>query len=397
MKPLTLVPTSTGALLFDRRDGQLDAYTAAAAKVLHRLLDEAAFDVVAGAPPWVSELVQRLVQRAALDGNGHLQARCARGAGALLPPITLHVEISGVCNLDCTHCFAAPLPRTSQALTRDELCALFNDATELGVCRLSLTGGEPLLRRDLLDIVDDAAAAGLAPSLVTNGLIHDLGTAEALAARLRDHRLLWLSVSLDGATATTNDAIRGVGVFARVVERLALLRTAGAPFSIAFTVHPALVDEVDACVALARDVGAEAAIFRPLYPVGAARTRPEMWLSREQWDLAVARVEAAGGTVAADDEHGAALFPADACAAGFTQASIGLDGRVSPCGFLGAAHDGPSVRDVPLSTSWAMGATFRDVRDHGGSFDGGCRARSQAAYGSALARDPWRRGLPILR
>ena len=166
MIALTLIPAPFGALLYDRRDGRLDAWAADAAAVLQALCTRSAFDV---ADDDSAPLIEELAARGLLDGNGRLAARQVRGAGPLLPPITVHLEVSGVCNLACVHCFAAPLPRQVPALTRDQLRALFDDAAALGACRLSLTGGEPLLRRDLPAIIDDAAAAGLSPTVITNG------------------------------------------------------------------------------------------------------------------------------------------------------------------------------------------------------------------------------------
>jgi MoaA/NifB/PqqE/SkfB family radical SAM enzyme len=81
---------------------------------------------------------------------------------------------------------------------------------------------------------------------------------------------VWLNVSLDGATAKTNDRVRGAGTFDRVVENLRLLGQ-HARFTLAFTVMSTNVHEIEACAELAARVGALTAVFRPLYPVGIAR------------------------------------------------------------------------------------------------------------------------------
>ena len=112
--------------------------------------------------------------------------------------------------------FAGELPRKAD-LTLAEIDALFAELAALGTFRIGLTGGEPLLRTDLFAIVDAALAHGLHPCLTTTGLLIDERVA-ALARRADDG--LGQSVSLDGATAATNDAIRGAGTFAEVTRRL---------------------------------------------------------------------------------------------------------------------------------------------------------------------------------
>jgi MoaA/NifB/PqqE/SkfB family radical SAM enzyme len=103
---------------------------------------------------------------------------------------------------------------------RAELDGLFTEMAAMGSFRLGLTGGEPLLRRDRFDITDLATSHGLHPCVTTNGLLITEEAARDFAAR----RLVWLSISPDGATAATNDRVRGAGTFDRVLGRIAVLR-----------------------------------------------------------------------------------------------------------------------------------------------------------------------------
>jgi MoaA/NifB/PqqE/SkfB family radical SAM enzyme len=136
----------------------------------------------------------------------------------------------------------------------------------VGSFPLGLTGGEPLLRKDLFDIIDLATNHGLHPCVTTNGLLVD----EEVARAFGERDLVWLNVSLEGATAESNDAVSGTGSFDRVMDRLAVLRR-HTTFTLAFTITSANVDEIEACVRLSEQVGASTAVFRPLYPVGVAR------------------------------------------------------------------------------------------------------------------------------
>ena len=163
-----------------------------------------------------------------------------------------------------------------------------------GSFRLGLTGGEPLMRRDLFDVIDAAHDYGLHPCLTTNGLLID----EHVARQLGRRRPLRLSVSLEGAMASTNDAVRGTGTFDRVLANVGILGR-HAPFSLAMTVMRTNLDEIEDFAALAREVGAEAAVFRPLYPVGRARQHIESMTTWRQYAEAIDRL--------------AGSLPADAC------------------------------------------------------------------------------------
>jgi MoaA/NifB/PqqE/SkfB family radical SAM enzyme len=249
-------------------------------------------------------------------------------------------------------------------------------------------------------VVDAATDAGLHPCLTTNGFF----LTDALARELGRRPLVWLNVSLDGARPETNDAVRGEGSFARTMERLRSLAE-HARFTLAFTLTQHNVHEVEDCVALARSVGAHTAVFRPLYPTGAALTRLELMPRFEAYRGALDRLAA----LASDGRDGARLgrtlepFGPSAraevsakvtrghgCGAANTVCSVSVDGRVNPCSFLGPDFDSASVRERPFRAIWDEGATFVRLRaSEGEAFGGGCRARSLALAGSVHARDPW--------
>jgi MoaA/NifB/PqqE/SkfB family radical SAM enzyme len=320
--------------------------------------------------------------------------------GFLTGPLVTHLEVNAVCNLKCVHCFAGELPRKERALELDELDELdelFAQLARVGAMRLALSGGEPLMRKDLYELVDLAIGHGLRVSLTTNGLLLDESHARALAAR----EMLWLSVSLDGATRESNDAIRGAGTYDAVLERVSVLR-GRVPFSLAMTVTRTNAGEARAFAQLARAVGASGAVLRPLYPTRLAKERPELAPSFAQYRAALAEL-----TEGAAMDEGCGLSEpygptqredtlADVvghvgCGAGTTLAAISSAGIVSPCSFLGASFDGPSIRQQPFASIWNDADVFTRLRGPLAveSFSGGCRARSLAYAGSAFARDPW--------
>jgi [mycofactocin precursor peptide]-tyrosine decarboxylase / 3-amino-5-[(4-hydroxyphenyl)methyl]-4,4-dimethylpyrrolidin-2-one synthase len=277
--PLVLIPQFFGSVVFDRRTSRYLPFDGEATEVLTGLLAAPIGEVLAGArDAGHRDRIARFFEHFYELGFFTVDTRFAGVAldidppvDHLVAPLAVHLEVVSACNLGCTHCFAGELPRRERRLTLDELDLLFAEMASLGSFRLGLTGGEPLLRKDIFYIVDLAVGHGLAPCVTTNGLL----ITEQVAREFGRRELVWLNVSLEGASAQTNDSVRGEGTFARVLDRLAVLRR-HARFTLAFTVMRTNVDEIEACARLAHDVGADTAVFRPLYPVGVAQHHLEL-------------------------------------------------------------------------------------------------------------------------
>ena len=387
MKPLVLIPEFFGSLVFDRRTSRYLPFDRDATELLLRLGRDPALrhDEV--------DFYSYFYDAGFFGPDGRLAAEVlplTPPTDHLAGPLAVHLEIVGACNLKCIHCFAGDLPRNDAALSLAEMDSLFATFARLGSFRLGLTGGEPLLRRDLFDIVDAAAAQGLHPCLTTNGLL----ITDRVAREFGRRDLVWLNVSLDGATAASNDRIRGAGTFDRVLEKLRILGR-HARFTIAFTIMSSNAGEVEACAALAREVGAHAAVFRPLYPVGIAARHPELMPTYTQYADALEHL--AGDLHPVDPfspqsrgRQQSKITLNNGCGAGNLVCSISVRGDVNPCSFLGPAHDAGNVRDTPFEEIWNSSAGFAQLRScKDEQFCGGCRARSQAATGSIHGRDPW--------
>jgi len=380
VRPLVVIPQHFGSLVFDRRTSTYAPFDHDATALLVRALATSAREL--GVPEFVATFERAGYFRP--DGRlaGTLLA-ATPPPDHLLGPLATHVEVIAACNLTCRHCFAGELPRKT-SLTLGELDRLFGELAALGSFRLGLTGGEPLLRKDLLDIIDAALAHGLHPCLTTNGLLLD----ERLARELGRRELVWLNVSLDGATAATSDAVRGSGTFDAVVAKL---RAVGRHmrFSLAFTITSASASEVEACAELARALGAYTAVFRPLYPVGVAREHGELMPSFAQYTGALGRLMDCGWSPGLRADTQAVTYRGPGCGAANLIASVSASGDVNPCSFLGAAFESGNVRERPFGEIWRAGHAFRRLREARGEFRGGCRARALAAHGDAFARDPW--------
>jgi [mycofactocin precursor peptide]-tyrosine decarboxylase / 3-amino-5-[(4-hydroxyphenyl)methyl]-4,4-dimethylpyrrolidin-2-one synthase len=402
--PLVLIPQYFGSLVFDRRTSRYLPFDSEAT-VLLRALHERPIDAVLAAVPdaderaAVRDFISCFYERGFFGLNGRLAAQVLNvdmPADHLVGPLAVHLEIVGACNLTCSHCFAGVLPRNHHPLTVAEMDRLFGDLAQIGSLRLGLTGGEPLLRKDLCDILDAATVRGLHPCLTTNGLL----LTEEIARQLGQRELVWLNVSLDGPDAATNDAVRGAGTFAAVLEKLKVLRR-HARFTLAFTVMRTNADLVTRCAELAYCLGAHTAVFRPLYPAGVALQHLDLMPTFEQYSQALdelADMVSPGTDLRSLDAFGPEsrgatqprIHTSHTCGAGQHVCSISVQGDVNPCSFLGPAFNGGNIRDTPFAVLWRTSQQFRRMRQaSAGGFEGGCRARSLAFAGSADAADPW--------
>jgi MoaA/NifB/PqqE/SkfB family radical SAM enzyme len=405
--PLALIPQHFGCLVFDRRTSRYYPFDRQCARLLARLVERPIRRVVEHHPE--AAAVKAFYQRFQRLGFFDLNGRLAAGILDLDPPqdhlagpLAVHLEVTDACAERCAHCFASAGAGSAgpDLLSFRELDRLFAELAAMGSFRLGITGGEPLLRPDLLELLDSAVDHGLIPCVTTSGLLLDERLARGLGAR----PLAWLNVSLEGATAATSDRVRGEGTFDRVLANLLLLRE-HARFTLAFTVTRESAREIEACARLAAEVGASAAVFRPLYPVGRACSHPELMPDYDDYIDGIARLESLDGTLEVMEPFGplarvssqARVYTAPGCGAANLVASVSCTGVVNPCSFLGPAHDAGSIRERPFAEIWHHSPVFKDLRAGGrgeappraGAFEGGCRARALALSGGADRSDPW--------
>ena len=135
-------------------------------------------------------------------------------------PICLTWELTYACNLACVHCLSSSGRRDPRELTTSECRALIDELQRMQVFYVNIGGGEPTVRSDFWELVDYATAHQVGVKFSTNGSRITSDLAERLAAS--DY--VDVQVSIDGATARVNDAVRGEGSYAtalRAMERLA--------------------------------------------------------------------------------------------------------------------------------------------------------------------------------
>ncbi len=176
-------------------------------------------------------------------------------------------ETTAACNLRCSHCRRTDVLDESSPdeLSTHEAERLVDELSGWGRCILVLSGGEPLLRPDIFHLMGYAAKKRLIVALATNGTLID----RDVAKRIHESGVDRVSVSLDGADASTHDAFRRLpGSFRSALAGVKALRAEGVPFQINVTVARHNADQLDEMVSLTKALGAVALHLFLLVPVG---------------------------------------------------------------------------------------------------------------------------------
>jgi PqqA peptide cyclase len=196
-------------------------------------------------------------------------------------PIGLLAELTLRCPLACPYC-SNPLALEERA---NELGAamwarVFEEAAAMDVLQVHLSGGEPASRRDLVDIVASAHAAGLYSNLITSAI----GLDRARLARLKTAGLDHVQVSLQDVDATSADHIAGyAGAHARKLAFARALVDEGLAFTVNGVIHRANIGHVAAFVETAASMGAgRVEIAHAQYYGWALRNRPSLMPTRAQ-------------------------------------------------------------------------------------------------------------------
>jgi mycofactocin radical SAM maturase len=304
-------------------------------------------------------------------------------------PICLTWELTYACNLACVHCLSSSGRRDPRELNTEECIAVVDELRDLQVFYVNIGGGEPMLRPDFFDIIGYATEHQMGVKFSTNGTYIDRAAAQRLAAM--DY--LDIQLSIDGATADVNDAVRGEGSFAAARRAMDHLAEADfGPFKISLVVTRHNVDQLDAYLEMADSYDAQLRVTR-LRPAGrGADTWHELHPTQDQqrqlyhWLMARPNV-LTGDSFFHLSALGDPLPGLNLCGAGRVVCLIDPVGDVYACPFV--IHDefhAGSVKDPGGFTSvWRESELFTSLREPSspgacascGSYDacqGGCMA-----------------------
>ena len=195
----------------------------------------------------------------AIPASVPLRQRFTRGLDA---PICLTWELTYACNLACVHCLSSSGRRDPMELTPAEARQIVDELAAMKVFYVNIGGGEPMLRPDFFELLGYAVEKRVGVKFSTNGTRLTAEKARRLAAM--DY--LDVQISLDGALASTNDAVRGEGAFGAARQAMEHLAEANfGQFKISVVVTRDNVGQLDRFSEMAQHYGAQLRLtrFRP--------------------------------------------------------------------------------------------------------------------------------------
>ncbi|UCF56968.1 MAG: heme b synthase [Deltaproteobacteria bacterium] len=329
-------------------------------------------------------------------------------------------EMTRSCNLNCVHCRASsehgPYPGE---LDTKKCLEILDQIAQTGEPIVILTGGEPLLRKDIFDLARHGTQLGLRMVMATNGTL----LTPAITEQLSSSGIKRVSISLDGASAQRHDQFRKVpGAFRAALEGIELLKRADIEYQINTTVTKHNIHQIREILDLAIKLGAVAHHIFLLVPTGRARDMINQEIEaleyeellhwfydmREKVPLHLKATCAPHyyrilrqGAHARGEKVDFNTYGLDAvtrgCLGGTSFCFISHEGVVQPCGYL--ELNCGDLRQLPFGSIWQYSKIFQRLRDFSAykgkcgrceylKFCGGCRARAFEATGDYMAEEP---------
>jgi mycofactocin radical SAM maturase len=273
----------------------------------------------------------------------------------LRAPVNVTWEITQRCNLHCVHCLSDAGPAADDELSTGECRDLVDHLAALNVFQVNVGGGEPFIREDFLALLRYAHEKGLVTCVSTNGILID----KAFAGRLSKLTMLYLQVSLDGATADVNDAIRGTGTYRKIMDAMDCLASQHVPFSINTVLTRLNFSQLDELRKLARAYKADLRVSR-FRPSGRGK-ESKNWLGPDKDQLEtftnwlnehnLVRTGDSFFCLTSENRRRKGL---DMCGAAKMTCCISPVGNVYPCAFL---------QEEPFRAGNIRKGTFKDMWD----------------------------------
>jgi pyrroloquinoline quinone biosynthesis protein E len=322
-------------------------------------------------------------------------------------PLALIAELTHRCPLHCLYCSnPLELQKAASELKTDDWRRVFRQAAKMGCLHAHLTGGEPLARTDVNELVAAARSAGLYTNLITSGV----GLSEKRLQELVAAGLEHIQLSFQDCGEEEADAVAGTRSHALKVKLARMIRSQKIAFTINIVVHRMNLDRLEAIIEFAEQLQPDRLeIANVQYYGWALRNRQFLLPTREQVERSQAAVEKARERVrgrmkidyVAPDYY--ARYP-KACMGGWGRRLILVDpsGRALPCHAAGVIPglEFDNVREHALEWIWRESAAFKRFRgeawmaepcrscDRRGEDFGGCRCQAFLLAGDANATDP---------
>jgi PqqA peptide cyclase len=326
---------------------------------------------------------------------------------AVSNPLALVAELTHRCPLHCVYCSnPLELQTRNNELSTEIWTRVFNEAAEAGVLQADFTGGEPLARPDIVELVRNARAAGLYVSLITSGLPLDEAKLAALVEAGLDH----FQLSFQGAREETANDISGTKSHPQKLRVLEWLKRHRIGLTLNFVIHRQNIHELEEMLAIVESSGAGCVEFASVQYYGwAFANRERLMPTRAQLDYCVETLKQAEERLRGKTRI---IFVVPDYYAKYPKPCVGGWGRklmlITPSGDALPCHAAPiipglrfeNVKDRGLREIWESSAAFQKFRGEAWMQEpcktcdrrtldfGGCRCQALLLAGDAAATDP---------
>lgn len=340
-------------------------------------------------------------------------------------PLVLSYNVTRECNMKCSHCYInATDKKLEDELTTQEAKALIDQIHQVSSPLLILSGGEPLLRPDIFELIEYGSKKGLKMGLGSNGYLID----DSVAKKLKDAGIATVSISLDSNIPAQHDEFRGVtGAWEKAVNACKVLRKNGVLVQVNTTLTHDNYNQIDDIMTLAESIGVENFHLFFLVPTGRGVKLTD--ISPQKYEEMITK------TFAKVHKHRLNVRPSCApqfmriaqgmgldmrqwirgCIAGLHYCRIYANGEVTPCPYLPIKLG--NIKEKSFKEIWTNAEIFKALRSPDSlkgkcgvceykTICGGCRARAYGlssdfidycgdlhlpteAKGDYLKEDPW--------
>lgn len=311
------------------------------------------------------------------------------------------------CNMFCDHCYRDAGTKIASELNTQEAKKMLEEIAKAGFKIMIFSGGEPLMRKDIVELVTYASNLGLRPVFGTNGTL----ISKELAEKLKQAGCMGMGISLDSLDPKKHDRLRKYdNAWKEAVDGMKICKSAGLPFQIHTTVMDWNQNEILDITDFAVEMGAVAHHIFFLVPTGRGINIEQESLRAKEYEDLITKIQEKTEQVEIEikptcapqfmriaKQKGQKVRFGRGCLAGISYCIISPKGDVQPCAYLNIPVG--NVREKPFNKIWEESDVFKKLRTmaYGGGCGtchfkkvcGGCRARAYFYHGDYMAEEPW--------
>lgn len=317
-------------------------------------------------------------------------------------------NVTNKCNLHCKHCYRDAGKESENELTTQEGISLIDEIAKAGFQMLVFSGGEPLMRDDILTLTEHAITVGLRPVFGTNGYFLTLD----LAKKIKAAGGAAVAISLHMVDKERLDEFCGVpGAYDKSIQAMRNCKEIGLHFQVNTTVFDSNLEDIEKICEIAKKEGAISHHILFLVPTGRGKDLEEKSLRATEYERLIRRLLKKREEInfdikptcapqfkrIADQLNIPMTRYSRGCLAGLSYCSIIPNGDVWPCPYLPMKLG--NVRESPFSEIWKNNEILKTLRteEYKGacgiceykSTCGGCRARAYYYFNDIMAHEPW--------